>query len=199
MHSISWFVKAKNAPSVMRRCGACDSDRFFCSEKFRVNANGSRLDAWLIYKCARCGATLNIEVISRKEVKKVDPLMHLRLMENDRALALAVGLDRRLICRNGTQMDFGSVEFEYEGDLPRPGEQTRITLTPEVPLYVPAGRLIAERLGISQSALRRMAERNEISCDTDLRQKLLRPAEFVLEAGWGTENGFSIGRCAFGE
>jgi hypothetical protein len=188
MHSIFWSVKALNSPYIVRRCSRCDSDRFLSSEKFRVNANGSRLDAWLIYKCARCGATLNIEVISRADVKKIDPALYLGLMENDRELALAVGQDRALICGNGVQLDYESVRFEYEGELPSRGERTHITLTPKIPLYVPVCRLIAERLGISQSALRRMTGRNEISCGADLRQKLTRPVEFELEEGWGGEN-----------
>ena len=41
---------------IIRRCGGCGKKMVFeCAGKFRVNANGRRLDVWLIYRCQRCG------------------------------------------------------------------------------------------------------------------------------------------------
>ena len=36
-----------------------------CTGKFRVNANGRRIDVWLIYRCANCGKKLNVTIHSR--------------------------------------------------------------------------------------------------------------------------------------
>jgi len=33
-----WEIKAHNTPLLKRSCSHCDSDRFYCSEKFRMNA-----------------------------------------------------------------------------------------------------------------------------------------------------------------
>src|SRR4051812_26733389 len=35
------------------------------SRKFRVNANKRRLDVWLIYHCASCECSWNLEVVAR--------------------------------------------------------------------------------------------------------------------------------------
>ena len=51
---------------MIRRCGGCGKKMVFeCAGKFRVNANGRRLDVWLIYRCQRCGHTWNIPLYER--------------------------------------------------------------------------------------------------------------------------------------
>lgn len=51
---------------VKHNCGGCGSKRSFVSTKrFRVNANGSRLDVWLIYQCEQCKHTLNVAIYER--------------------------------------------------------------------------------------------------------------------------------------
>ena len=40
---------------VYHRCGGCGKKQEFVnSGKFRVNANGNRVDIWLIYRCKKC-------------------------------------------------------------------------------------------------------------------------------------------------
>ena len=36
--TITWEVKVKNTPLLIKKCSHCDSDRFYCSDKFRMNA-----------------------------------------------------------------------------------------------------------------------------------------------------------------
>ena len=52
-------------------CG--DSRRFRSSGKVRLNANGRKLDAWLIYKCESCDRTWNLPLLERAVVGGLDP------------------------------------------------------------------------------------------------------------------------------
>ncbi len=48
---------------VYHRCGGCGKKQeFINSGKFRVNANGNRVDIWLIYRCKKCKHTWNLAV-----------------------------------------------------------------------------------------------------------------------------------------
>ena len=40
---------------------------------FRVNANGRRLDVWLLIRCAHCGHNARIKVRHRTNVSSFDP------------------------------------------------------------------------------------------------------------------------------
>lgn len=81
--------------AILRRCGGCGRKTAFeCSGKFRVNANGRRLDVWLIYRCERCGRTLNVPIYERVPPERLSPEMYEGFLENDRELAMEYAGDR---------------------------------------------------------------------------------------------------------
>lgn len=67
------------------RCGRMSS--FASTGKFRLNANGSKLDAWLIYCCVSCGNRWNRSVFERRPLASIPPDLLLALQSNDAALA----------------------------------------------------------------------------------------------------------------
>ena len=77
------------APACMRRCSKCGRLRkFVCSGKFRVNANGKRLDVWLIYRCERCDTTWNQEIYTRVKPDRIDRGLYQAFLDNDWETAL---------------------------------------------------------------------------------------------------------------
>ena len=48
-----------------------------------MNANGKRLDVWLIYRCERCGATWNQEIFSRVKPSRIDKELYQAFLDND--------------------------------------------------------------------------------------------------------------------
>jgi hypothetical protein len=71
---VQWTIIARTAPQpwlVCRRCG--EPRRFRSSDKIRVNANGKRIDAWLIYQCTDCGGAWNRPILERRPVRTIDP------------------------------------------------------------------------------------------------------------------------------
>ena len=82
-----WEIHQDGVPALRRFCPGCGCERpFVSSGKFRMNANGRRLDVWLIYKCPACGTTWNMEVVARTPVSELSP-GRLRVYESNNPAA----------------------------------------------------------------------------------------------------------------
>ena len=67
-----------------KHCSKCGKNsRFVCSGKFRVNANGKRVDVWLIYRCERCKTTWNKEIFSGVKPSRIDRELYQAFLDND--------------------------------------------------------------------------------------------------------------------
>ena len=66
---VQWTIVPQVAPQPWLNCNRCGGPKpFRSSGKIRVNANGKRLDAWLIYKCTACDSTWNRPILERQPV-----------------------------------------------------------------------------------------------------------------------------------
>lgn len=83
-------------------CGGCKKKQIFVNTgRFRVNANGRRLDIWLIYRCQKCRHTLNIPIYERVSPDKLSRELYGRFLDNDEALAREYGGDRSFFKSRG--------------------------------------------------------------------------------------------------
>ncbi|MGT2464890.1 hypothetical protein ACVOMV_04880 [Mesorhizobium atlanticum] len=58
---VHWTIAPAIAPRPLINCNRCgDIKPYRCSKKFRVNANGKRIDVWLIYRFAWAATTPGI-------------------------------------------------------------------------------------------------------------------------------------------
>ena len=72
--SVVWRIEPVAPPRPLRHCSTCGASRQFRSSgKIRLNANGRRLDAWLIYKCISCERTWNLPLVERAVVTSIAP------------------------------------------------------------------------------------------------------------------------------
>ena len=91
---VLWTIVPCITPRPWLGCGTCGQVKpFSSSDKIRLNANGRRLDAWLIYKCSTCDATWNRPVIERQPVKSLDPDFLAALQANDPGLVRRSAFD----------------------------------------------------------------------------------------------------------
>jgi hypothetical protein len=66
---VQWTIVQQTAPQPWLHCPRCGSPTpFRSSGKLRLNANGRRLDAWLVYKCTSCEGTWNRPILERQPV-----------------------------------------------------------------------------------------------------------------------------------
>ncbi|WP_077961319.1 DUF1062 domain-containing protein [Ensifer adhaerens] len=92
--TVQWTIEPQTAPRPLLACSRCGGHRpFLCSDKTRLNANGCRLDAWLIYRCAVCEDTWNRPIFERRNVANVDPDALAALQGNDPAWIRQVAFD----------------------------------------------------------------------------------------------------------
>lgn len=92
-----WEIHQDGVPALRRFCPGCGCERpFVSSGKFRMNANGRRLDVWLIYKCPACGTTWNMEVVARTPVSELSPGRLRAYESNNPAAARACACNPRL-------------------------------------------------------------------------------------------------------
>ncbi|MEM6925515.1 MAG: DUF1062 domain-containing protein [Myxococcota bacterium] len=71
-----WRVHADGPPRTERWCPRCDTVRTHISRRrFRVNAQGRRLDVWLLVGCVRCDHTDRLTVHHRVSVESLPPAL----------------------------------------------------------------------------------------------------------------------------
>lgn len=109
---------ALNSPKIIKYCSKCNKKtRFINSNMFRMNANGSTQDVWLIYHCEVCNTTYNLTVLERVPTKKI-PIDEFKKFENnDFSLARDVSLDQSIVKKNNVILDWNSLDVSYETSI----------------------------------------------------------------------------------
>ena len=102
----------KNCPLLIKKCSHCDSDRFYCSDKFRMNAQKKNIDVWLIYRYVKCDNTCNMTLLSRTKPDLIDKKLFHSFSMNDREVAWQYAFSAGVASRNNLQLDYDSVEYE---------------------------------------------------------------------------------------
>ena len=99
---------------VIRGCAKCGrKTHFINTEKFRVNANGNKLDVWLIYQCEECKHTFNLAIYERQKVSSIPKEEYQRFLDNDEELARRYGTDLQLFQKNKAEIDFERVSVDF--------------------------------------------------------------------------------------
>lgn len=163
---VQWTIIARTAPQPWLSCGRCGEPRLFrSSDKIRVNANGKRVDAWLIYKCTDCGSTWNRPILERRPVRTIDPgflmSLHASAPELTRRLAFDVE-DLRRSAGRIEEFDDALVvrNVQFEGTMP--ARRLEILCSVPEPVGLRLDRLLANELRLSRSRIRRLAEAGDL-------------------------------------
>ncbi|CDM62601.1 MULTISPECIES: DUF1062 domain-containing protein [Rhizobium] len=173
---VRWTIVPKIAPQPWIMCGGCGGLRAFqSSDKIRLNANGRKLDAWLIYKCTTCDKTWNRSIFERKNVRDIEPAILEALQSNDPHWIRAETFNLEALKKKSQRIDeFAS--FEIRKELLR-ADSGWIRLEMELSVPFSASmrldRLLASELQISRSRLRTLYESGLLQANSD-RTDILR-------------------------
>ena len=107
-----WEVQAKNTPLLKKKCNHCNSDKFYCSDKFRLNAQKKNIDIWLIYRCVKCSNTYNMTVFSRIRTESISKEIFNKFSENNKEIAWEYAFSQEIRRKNSVEADLESVEYE---------------------------------------------------------------------------------------
>lgn len=176
---VLWTIVPRFAPEPWLACSRCSTIKAFrSSHMIRVNANGKRLDAWLIYKCVGCDGTWNRPILNRRRVGDVDPDFLAALQANDPVLARRLAFDVEDLRRKQKRIEeFADVlvrkEAISEGITPR---QLEIHLAVAEPTALRIDRLLATELGLARRRILALTEQGRLDVSPDGPRALRRPA-----------------------
>ncbi len=128
MDCIKWYeIVPKGSYRVRRNCAGCGKKTWYQNTHcFRINANGTKLDVWLIYQCEVCGHTYNLTVWERVRASAIGSDYE-RYQSNDPILAEQYGNDRAFFERNRAE-----IESRREYDIKEVKEEQKIELFQEI-------------------------------------------------------------------
>lgn len=121
--------KVNNTPLLIKKCSHCDSDRFYCSDKFRMNAQKKNIDVWLIYRCVKCDNTCNLTLLSRSKPDLIDKTLFHSFSMNDKDTAWKYAFSTEMERKNNLRLDYDSVEYEV---IPNTSLEDLLNLSNEV-------------------------------------------------------------------
>ena len=162
--TITWEVKVNNTPLLIKKCSHCDSNRFYCSDKFRMNAQKKNIDVWLIYRCVKCDNTCNLTLLSRSKPDLIDKTLFHSFSMNDKDTAWKYAFSTEMERKNNLRLDYGSVEYEIipntslEDLLNLSNEVIKIHIKCELEFDLKLSSLIRRRFSLSANQVKRMFE-----------------------------------------
>lgn len=164
---VAWTIDPACEPRPIIACSRCDAQRPFCSSNlFRLNANGKRLDAWLIYRCSHCDNAWNRVIFERRKINEIHPNLLSDLQTNDAALARRIAFDANDLKRRCGRIEGAPGTRARKrlvgGDLCE-AEQIEISVSAPWPIELRLDRLLAMELSISRRRLQEMNARRLIS------------------------------------
>jgi hypothetical protein len=173
---IRWTIIPRFAPQPWIVCRGCGGLRAFqSSNKIRLNANGRKLDAWLIYKCMACDKTWNRPIFERRNVRDINPTVLEALQSNDPIWIRRETFNLEALRRKSQRID-EFPEFEVRKEVLRDAanrEHLQIELSVPLPTCTRLDRLLATELGISRTRLRALHESASLRTHPD-RTDILR-------------------------
>jgi hypothetical protein len=179
IQKIHWTILPARAPRPVLNCHSCKTRRpFESSGKFRLNANGKRLDAWLVYNCGHCGSAWNRPIIDRQNVGDLDPQLIRNLQCNDADLAGRIAHDVTGLRRHVKSVDIGDA-FTAEKKIE--GNGTGHVSAIEVAVHVPQGpgprldKLLASECYLSRSHVEKLVRTGDIRIAARATTPLRRP------------------------
>ncbi|MFC3057387.1 DUF1062 domain-containing protein [Paenirhodobacter populi] len=177
--SVVWRIEPVSPPRPRRNCSTCGDSRLFRSSgKIRLNANGRRLDAWLIYKCDSCEKTWNLSLVERVAVTSIAE-RDLRAMHgSDPAWVREREFDLATLGRYCDRIDIPpdlTVTKIVEGDLAGAWSVIELAINVQRRTGQRLDRLLARELKLTRSELQSMQRAGGLQFDSGSGRIMRKP------------------------
>ena len=176
LKKIEYRIVPSESFSVIRNCSGCGvKARYKNTKRFRVNANGNKLDVWLIYQCEKCKHTLNLTIYERQKPTAVPEDEYKRFLSNDEKLAEEYGRNFPFFRKNKAEVDSENLAYQYiklqeiEDNI-HAEEHVQIIIHNPYGLKIRPEKQIAEVLELSRSSVKKKMEQEEIKIENQSSQ-----------------------------
>ncbi|WP_348648881.1 DUF1062 domain-containing protein [Rhizobium sp. P38BS-XIX] len=163
---VRWTVTPKIPPQPWIACSGCSRFKpFRSSGKIRLNANGKKLDAWLVYKCIDCDKTWNRTLFERRTIHDFDPQTLEALQHSDPDWVRKREFDLDGLKREAKRIDEPpDATIEKEAlCVPEDWTVLHVEIAMKLPVNLRLDRLLASELGISRSRLDKLHDAGRLS------------------------------------
>lgn len=158
LRNSEWEIIPDVSPQIIRNCSKCGGKSNYVNTGcFRVNANGNRVDVWLIYQCSKCKTTYNITIYERISPKKIPRDEYERFLANDSQLALKYSFDSYILKREKAEISMPDGAYHIREkivDNPADERKKQIIIRNPWQIKIRLDKLMAEKLDISRTAVR---------------------------------------------
>ncbi len=167
--AVEWTVTAGGTPQPWLHCRSCgDARAFTFSGKARLNANGKRLDGWLIYRCSTCGTVWNRPVVERCTRAAIPRDLLDALSGNDPEPLLRIARDRASLARFTRHIDDGGAVNLLRRTLGKsrsPVPVLSIRISPSEGTAPRLDRILAAGLGVGRGRIAELAGSGRFALD----------------------------------
>lgn len=157
-------IKPKTSYKISRNCANCGGkSEYINTNRFRVNANGNKIDVWLIYQCEKCRHTCNLTIYERVNPKLIKEEYE-KFLINDIELSLQYGTNRSFFKDNKAEICMESLEYEIEEVHTNEEKAMEAQIVIENPyeLKLRTDKVLAEILKVSRNQMKQLIEEGEI-------------------------------------
>ena len=170
---VLWTIAPRSvAPEPWLNCKRCrDSRPFRSSGKIRVNANGKRLDAWLIYKCTSCDSTWKRPVLERRHVRTIDPHVLMALHANDPEVVHRLAFDVENLRGKAEASDEVVVHKKVLSENLTPAGRLEILCAVPKATELRMDRLLAVGLHLSRRGIRDLQDAGHLAVSPEQLRK----------------------------
>ncbi|CAN7217825.1 DUF1062 domain-containing protein [Neorhizobium tomejilense] len=174
---LEWTATPKTPPRPILACSGCGLSRpFRSSGRIRLNANGKRLDAWLIYRCIACDGTWNRPIFERQTIRAIDPAMLDAMQASTPDFVARIEFDAQALKAKAGRIEESDDIETRKAVLRHDADWWRIAITLALPC--PASlrldRLLSAELPLSRSRLQALFETGEIQVAPERKDALKR-------------------------
>lgn len=183
---VRWTIIPQIAPQPWIACSGCGCLKpFKSSGKIRLNANGKKLDAWLVYKCSDCEKTWNRTLFERRSIRDLGPLTLDALQRNDPEWVRLQEFDLDGLKRKALRIDESpDVVILKEAVQAEAGWTTiAIELAVAATTNLRLDRLLASEMAISRTRIQSLHDSGKLNVHpdrTDVLRRRIRPDMHIL-------------------
>lgn len=162
-----WEIEPKNLPIIRRNCPKCnEKSRYINTERFRVNANKSNIDVWLIYQCEKCKSTWNLTIYERIKPYNINKYEYEKFLSNDKELAKEYAFNLSIYNKNKAEVVLEDVNYELiqkklETYYVNENEFV-IEIVCKYPIELRMDKFLGDKLGVSRTQIKNMHEKGMI-------------------------------------
>ncbi|HCW52855.1 MAG TPA: hypothetical protein DG753_03755 [Clostridium sp.] len=162
-----WELVPTNVPAIRRKCPKCgEKTDYISTGKFRVNANKSSIDIWLIYQCEKCKASWNMDIYSRVKAGSLNEEEYKRFLANEEELAKEYGFDIEIHNKNKVELRIKDISYYIKKveilEENSEKDEVIIKIKCKYPCELRIDKILADNLNISRNRVKRMCEKGNI-------------------------------------